>query len=96
MMANENSNDGSEMQLPSNRRTQSMGSGASGSLDPQIIKELKTAVKQVIRGENPQTIRSEPHGSLCNLTVSTQNWPVHREMLERCLAPSTFVQVNGW
>jgi hypothetical protein len=95
-MSGENSNDGSDLQLPTNRRNPSNGgggSGASGAADPQIIKELKTAAKQVIRGENPQTIRSEPHGSLRNLVVSTQNWPVHREVLERCLAPSSFVQV---
>lgn len=94
--ANDNSNDGSEVNNAAPpRRSSSSSSFAVGGNDPVVVKMLKQGVASVIRGEVPQELRRMNCGSLRSLAVSTQNSPVTREFLGNephgCLAYSSFV-----
>lgn len=66
----------------------------NNSLENQRLKELRAAVAATLAGENPQAIRSLAHASLRQISISTQNNPVHRAFLLGCLAPDGFLHCS--
>lgn len=64
---------------------------ANSSVEPVRVKELVGAVLELVGGGNPQEIRRRAYGSLRGMTISSQNNPVTRNVLDNQLAPRPFL-----